>query len=47
MKVRRGNKEYMCVNESEGSRIEEMKEEELVKENEFQYLGSKVQSCRE
>ncbi|KAK3564694.1 hypothetical protein QTP86_024843 [Hemibagrus guttatus] len=44
MKVSRSKTEYMCVNESEGSGTVRLQGEEVMKVQEFKYLGSTVQS---
>ncbi|KAK3545101.1 hypothetical protein QTP70_000575 [Hemibagrus guttatus] len=44
MKVSRSKTEYMCVNEREGSGTVRLQGEEVKKVQEFQYLGSTVQS---
>ncbi|KAK3535523.1 hypothetical protein QTP70_016943 [Hemibagrus guttatus] len=44
MKVSRSKTEYMCVNEREGSGTVRLQGEELKKVQEFNYLGSTVQS---
>ncbi|KAK3519354.1 hypothetical protein QTP70_024785, partial [Hemibagrus guttatus] len=44
MKVSRSKTEYMCVNEREGSGTIRLQGEEVKKVQEFQYLGSTVQS---
>ena len=44
MKVSRSKTEYMCVNEREGSGVVRLHGEEVVKVEEFKYLGSTVQS---
>ncbi|KAK3518092.1 hypothetical protein QTP70_033311 [Hemibagrus guttatus] len=47
MKVSCSKTEYMCVNEREGSGTVRLQGEEVKKVQEFQYLGSTVQSNRE
>ena len=44
MKVRRSKTEYMCVNEKVGSGTVQLQGAEVVKVDDFKYLGSTVQS---
>ena len=46
-KVRRSKTEYMCENEKETSGIVRLQGGELVKVQEFKYLGTTVQSSRD